>query len=173
MKIFKYKLRLKVLISNSVSHFMEDDAGISGDGEGSWAIAVLDSMESSERTSGSISAFWLTSPFGPLISGFGKEAMGDFHGVVSLGLHLTHDVVLDLMSHLSKGVLGGMCVFATSLSLGSGSVHDGAAGLLSAVTLEVIFKCVHWSNLGVWDINSSAILFARSFIKVASISHVI
>ena len=152
---------------------VEDDAGISGDGEGSWAIAVLDMMEMVETSGGMISAFWITSPFGPLISGFGEEGVADVHGVVFLGFHLTHDVVLDLVSHFNNSVLGGMCVFATSLSLGSGSVHDGAAGLLSAVTLKVIFKCVHWSNLGVWVINSAAILFVSSLIPGAVISHVI
>ena len=118
---------------------MEDDAGVSGDGNGSWAVAVLDMMESMESSGGIINAFWLTSPSFVLLVGFSEEVLDDVLGVVFLGHHLTHDVLLDLVSHNSESMLGSIHSFLTGISLGLGSVHQSAVVFVSAVTVKSIF----------------------------------
>ena len=113
----------------------------------------MNMIKSTEVFGGFFNAMWLTAPSCPSLVGFIEEVLGDVHGVGLLGSHLTHDVVLDLVSHLSKSVLGGMHVFLTSFFLGSSSFHDRALIFMSTFTIESmidIFVIEHaFSNMGI------------------------
>jgi len=85
---------------------VHEDAGVSVDCNGSWAIAIWKVLHSVEIFSAFLNTFLVTSPCNISSSDFSDEiVLEDMFNVMFLGMHFVIDTVVNLSRHFSHSSL--------------------------------------------------------------------
>jgi len=84
---------------------VHDNAGITTDGDVSWAVTLFHVHQITTEFSCFVSAFFIAAPCNVSLSGFVEEVFVDVHGILFLVFHVVSDILLNFTSHVSHGVL--------------------------------------------------------------------
>jgi len=87
---------------------LEDDAGITVNSDGGWAMALGHMHKITGEYGCIVCAFWLAAPGGVSFSGFFEECFGNCLGVVLLISHVVFEIVFHLMLHVMESSLNMM-----------------------------------------------------------------